>query len=329
MATSSLTSFPIPTNDSLAVFGIASTAGGAYSGGLAVGVVPSFAADFCTNLTWSNQHGHYGFIDDGTFTWSSAPAPAWGHASFNCNVKLSVSSGITLDHHNSYQSYPHSTGSGTSARISGLHHILDHTGSGTVSENSAVLVQDATGTGPITAQYGLKVESLTRATKNWGLYTLGVTPSLVGGLLHFGVEGATATVGCNANGNLDITPRPTYLVDVKGPLRVIATAGIRLLDTGVTVGASVAATTSGLELTTDGAPTIFKTSGAERFRLGASGGMPIATPIQFPSYTLATLPSAATFSGYCIEVSNATGGPRICRSNGTVWQILNTTTTVS
>lgn len=52
-------------------------------------------------------------------------------------------------------------------------------------------------------------------------------------------------------------------------------------------------------------------------------------PLRVPQYTLATLPSAATYNAYEIDVTNATGGPKRCRSNGTVWQILNTTTTVS
>lgn len=52
-------------------------------------------------------------------------------------------------------------------------------------------------------------------------------------------------------------------------------------------------------------------------------------PIRPGQYTLATLPSAATFNGYIITVTDATGGAKVCRSNGTVWQILNTTTTVT
>lgn len=52
-------------------------------------------------------------------------------------------------------------------------------------------------------------------------------------------------------------------------------------------------------------------------------------PLRFGQFTLATLPSAAAFSGYVIDVTDATGGPKVCRSNGTAWQILNTTTTVS
>lgn len=55
----------------------------------------------------------------------------------------------------------------------------------------------------------------------------------------------------------------------------------------------------------------------------------LALPSRVAQYTLTTLPSAATYSGYEIDVTNATGGPKRCRSNGSVWQILNTTTTVS
>lgn len=55
----------------------------------------------------------------------------------------------------------------------------------------------------------------------------------------------------------------------------------------------------------------------------------VGAPFGLQSYTLATLPSASTFGGRLINVSDATGGPKTCRSNGTVWQILNTTTTVS
>lgn len=52
-------------------------------------------------------------------------------------------------------------------------------------------------------------------------------------------------------------------------------------------------------------------------------------PLKAASYTLSTLPSAAANNGYIILVTNASGGPKYCASNGTTWQILNTTTTVS
>lgn len=60
-----------------------------------------------------------------------------------------------------------------------------------------------------------------------------------------------------------------------------------------------------------------------------TSALTLALPNRVAQYTLATLPSAATYNAHEIDVTNATGGPKRCRSNGTVWQILNTTTTVS
>lgn len=64
------------------------------------------------------------------------------------------------------------------------------------------------------------------------------------------------------------------------------------------------------------------------FALTPSEGV-FTVPLRLGQYTLTTLPSASAFSGYFIDVTNATGGPKLCRSNGTAWQIANTTTTVS
>lgn len=47
------------------------------------------------------------------------------------------------------------------------------------------------------------------------------------------------------------------------------------------------------------------------------------------TFTIATLPSAVDNARAIIEVSDAAGGPKAVRSNGTVWQILNTTTEVA
>lgn len=60
--------------------------------------------------------------------------------------------------------------------------------------------------------------------------------------------------------------------------------------------------------------------------------MQCAGPVRVGQYTLTTLPSAAAYNGYEIDVTNATvapAGPKRCRSNGTNWIILNTTTIVS
>ena len=60
-----------------------------------------------------------------------------------------------------------------------------------------------------------------------------------------------------------------------------------------------------------------------------TGSLQCSGPIRVGQFTLSTLPSAATFSGHIIDVTNATGGPKTCRSDGATWKILNTTTTVS
>lgn len=52
-------------------------------------------------------------------------------------------------------------------------------------------------------------------------------------------------------------------------------------------------------------------------------------PTKFGEYTLATLPSAATNTGYYITVTDATGGAKLCRSDGTNWNLVNTSTPVS
>lgn len=52
-------------------------------------------------------------------------------------------------------------------------------------------------------------------------------------------------------------------------------------------------------------------------------------PVKCGQYTLATLPSAAAFAGHEIDVTDAAGGPKRCRSDGSVWKILNTNTAVS
>jgi len=60
-----------------------------------------------------------------------------------------------------------------------------------------------------------------------------------------------------------------------------------------------------------------------------NGEAVLSGPVSLGSYTLTTLPSASTYSGYYITVTNATGGAKLCYSNGTNWLIANTTTIVS
>lgn len=54
-------------------------------------------------------------------------------------------------------------------------------------------------------------------------------------------------------------------------------------------------------------------------KLQVTGSGKLTGPIKFAEFTLATLPAAATYSGYYITVTDATGGPKLYRSNGTTW----------
>lgn len=65
--------------------------------------------------------------------------------------------------------------------------------SGPVTSRSAFRVEDAGGAGAVTNQYGLYVASLTRGTANWGVYTLGTTPSYIGGNVLIGTAGTAPT----------------------------------------------------------------------------------------------------------------------------------------
>lgn len=84
-------------------------------------------------------------------------------------------------------------------------------------------------------------------------------------------------------------------------------------------GAWVEVTRAGVDATITSLTAVTSITSAVAFSL----------PLRPAQYTLATLPSAATYNGYLIVVTDATGGAKVCRSNGTVWQIINTTTTVS
>ncbi|WP_155706056.1 hypothetical protein [Burkholderia cepacia] len=63
--------------------------------------------------------------------------------------------------------------------------------------------------------------------------------------------------------------------------------------------------------------------------LQVGGSVCASGPLRTGLYTLTALPSASAYPNYLITVTNATGGPKICYSNGTNWCLLNTSTVVS
>jgi hypothetical protein len=181
--------------------------------------VPGVTAKFqVTELI--GEHGHYAYLDNSTISYLT---PGFlGHASFNCNVK--VTSTQDADHHHGYQDYTQLQMAGNIGRFSAFWSQLSHTGSGTVNEASLFKANNPLGTGPITTLYGCYVDGLTRGTENYAIYTSGTTKSLFGGKIQLGQRGATAEIGYNLNGNLDITPRLTYHTSVTAGSLLIGVA---------------------------------------------------------------------------------------------------------
>jgi len=63
--------------------------------------------------------------------------------------------------------------------------------------------------------------------------------------------------------------------------------------------------------------------------LPRDGSTVIEVPFQLQSYTVATVPTAASYTGCLIYVSNETGGATVAVSNGTNWVRLQDLATVS
>lgn len=264
------------------------------------GAAPSgYTADFSVRATWSNFHGRYCFIDNSTATFDTAPATVWGHASFNCNWTFGGNQPI--DHHHSFQSYFHYTGSGTVTRAVGYHTINEHTGAGTITELDGLIVENPLGSGPITTLIGVKIDLLTRGATNWAIHSAGAgLPSLFNGPLHFGTVGFTATIGYNSGtGNLDLTPRSTYKIDLKGSTRVIHDDGIRLLNSAATLGGTLKVGASGVELSSDGDSVDISTNGVRRIRADSSGNVGIGdtSPAWSGVGTLLNIGSNSVFVG--------------------------------
>lgn len=73
-----------------------------------------------------------------------------------------------------------------------------------------------------------------------------------------------------------------------------------------------------------------RSMGISRTRRPANGGADgVKTPVQLPSYTVATLPAAASYTACIVWVSNAATNAIACVSDGTNWKRLDTGATVS
>lgn len=129
---------------------------------------------------------------------------------------------------------------------------------------------------------------------------------------------ATAEGGSNLGSNWNLNAYNDSSVLLFTPISIARATGV------LTLSSPLPATSGGTGVTTSTG------SGANALATSPTftASILVNGPVKHGQYTLATLPSAGAFSAYLIDVTDATGGAKTCRSDGTNWKILNTTTTV-
>lgn len=75
----------------------------------------------------------------------------------------------------------------------------------------------------------------------------------------------------------------------------------------------------------DGSADLVNSNNATALKLNADATISSPLPAKLPSYTVASVPAAASFTGALIYVSNgAAGSPMVAFSNGTNWLRVDT-----
>ena len=75
--------------------------------------------------------------------------------------------------------------SGTLQQMYGLYNTLTNNG-GLVTSGENIHISNAEGSGSFTTQYGILIDTLTKGSTNWAIYTQGSTPSYLGGNVTVG-----------------------------------------------------------------------------------------------------------------------------------------------
>jgi hypothetical protein len=155
-----------------------------------------------------------------------------GNAAFDSSQ--TISSPNNLDHFVDFQARGRHSGAGSITNIHAFFSRPSSDGNG-CAFLSHFDAYDATGTGSIINQFGLRVGELTRGTNNWAVYTTGNTPSYFGGDVTFGGAIGTASsrvsegffAEVDLTGDISLTDGAT--IDVasgSGSLDVNGTLGI-------------------------------------------------------------------------------------------------------
>lgn len=109
---------------------------------------------------------------------TDAPLGAgFGYANFD--AAGSTSGGNAVDHQIGFQARPFHNGSGVMARLEGFGSLL--TTNGPVQNAYGYHMFDTTGTGTVTTQFGIFIDSLAKGASNYGIWVNGNNPSVFGG----------------------------------------------------------------------------------------------------------------------------------------------------
>lgn len=257
-------------------------------------------------------HGYYSFLGNDQIAYANGLTPPVGHATFNDNVTFTGTNGS--DHHHSFQSDPHYSAAATLGRLTSFWSQIDAT-AGTINEANGLKVMNPTGAGTITTLYGVYIDGLTRGVSNWGIYSKAPTVSFLGSALWLGnASGPQAFIEYNGNlGHVQVQPRAGFC------FKVGAGAGDRKIRLGDPTDDSTDAT---IESASDGRLKITPRPGFGIVLNGTTEATAIIASLPFvaASYTVATVPSAATYVRGLIYVSNESGGAVIAFSDGTNWR---------
>jgi hypothetical protein len=122
-------------------------------------------------------------------------------ASFDIRPQLNGS--LDWLHYVGVQSRPFLAGSGAIKDYwYGLESFGVHNGTGIVTSYAGIHIPDVVGSGPITTQYGLKIESQTKGGTNWGVHVSGTAPNYLAGNLGLGGTGTSSTLTLNGSASI-------------------------------------------------------------------------------------------------------------------------------
>lgn len=127
-------------------------------------------ADFLVSRQYVTEAGWHAFRDETI----QATAGGQGYASFDAQSEMSGAG--PYNHFVGFQSRPAYTAAGNlTSYLAAFDTYVSHTGAGTVAACYGLLVRDPAGAGPITLNYGVYIEEMTRGATDYSIYCAGAT----------------------------------------------------------------------------------------------------------------------------------------------------------